>query len=237
MRDLMLMAMRGARDIVHMQRATMNNLANASTDGFRAELARFVPLENGASRPATVTDFSAGPVRSTGNSLDLAISGDGWFAVQDADGELAYSRRGDLRVDELERLVNGSGLQLMGDGGPIQVPPHGAIEIAGDGTVSILPLGEQANSLVTIDRLRLVKPEPGQLVRSEDGLFRALPGEDMQSDASVGVVSGALEGSNVNAVESLVEMIDLARRFEAEVNLMKEAKDKQEQMSRLMSVS
>lgn len=237
MREMLLMAMKGARDIVRTQTVNMNNLANVSTDGFRKEIAHVDRDEHGASLPVSSPDFTIGAIRTTGRALDVAISGEGWMAIAAPDGGEAYTRRGDLRVDELGQLINGAGQQILGNGGPIVVPPHGKIEIGSDGTVSILPLGENPNTMAAVDRIKLVNPDTGLLRRGEDGLFRLPLGEPAPEDASTGLLAGSLEGSNVNAVESLVTMIELSRAFESQVKLMKVAKEKQEQMARVMNLA
>ena len=236
MREMILMSMQGARDIVQSQTLNMNNLANISTDGFRKEITHLERGEDGLNYQISRPDMSSGPIRSTGNSLDVAISGDGWIALADNGGTEAYSRRGDLRVDELGRLLNGAGQQVLGNAGPIVVPPHGKIEIGSDGTVSVLPLGEKPNTLAVVDRIKLVNPNNRELERGADGLFRLPNGAVAPGDASIGLLSGSLEGSNVNAVESLVRMIDLSRAFESQVKLIKLAEEKQEHLAGVMSM-
>jgi flagellar basal-body rod protein FlgF len=236
MREMLLMSMQGARDIVRSQTLNMNNLANISTDGFRKEITHLERGEDGLNYQISRPDMSSGPIRTTGNPLDVAVSGDGWIAVADPGGTESYSRRGDLRVDELGRLLNGAGQQVLGNTGPIVVPPHGNIEIGIDGTVSILPLGENPNTLAVVDRIKLVNPDPKQLERGADGQFRLPVGEVAPEAASISLLSGTLEGSNVNAVESLVRMIDLSRAFESQVKLIKLAEEKQEHLAGVMSM-
>lgn len=235
MRETLLLAMRGARDIVRRQEVTMNNLANVSTDGFRKEISLVRHETHSSTFRATGPDFTPGAVRTTSRELDVAIAGEGWMAIAAPGGTEAYSRRGDLRVDEFGRLVNGANQQVLGNGGPISVPPHGKIEIGTDGTVSILPLGQSPNTLAVIDRIRLVNPAEEQLVRGLDGLFRMEEGT-AAPDAGVRLMSGSLEGSNVNAIESLVTMIDLARAFESQVQMMKLSKEKQEHLAQLIKL-
>ena len=236
MREMLLLAMRGARDIVHRQQVTMNNLANVSTDGFRREISLVQEGQDSLMRRSTGPDLTPGAVRTTGRDLDVAISGEGWIAIAAPGGSEAYSRRGDLRVDEFGRLVNGANQQVLGNGGPISLPPFGKVEIGSDGTVSILPLGQSPNTLAVIDRIRLVNPPAEQLERGLDGLFRLREGEVAEADASVRLLTGSLEGSNVNAIESLVTMIDLARAFESQVQMMKLSKEKQEHLAQLVKL-
>ena len=236
MREMLLLAMRGARDIVHRQQVTMNNLANVSTDGFRREISLVQEGQDTLMRRSTGPDLTPGAVRTTGRDLDVAISGDGWIAIAAPGGSEAYSRRGDLRVDEFGRLVNGANQQVLGNGGPISLPPNGKVEIGSDGTVSVLPLGQSPNTLAVIDRIRLVNPPAEQLERGLDGLFRLREGAVAEPDAGIRLLSGSLEGSNVNAIESLVTMIDLARAFESQVQMMKLAKEKQEHLAQLVKL-
>jgi flagellar basal-body rod protein FlgF len=236
MREMLLLAMRGARDIVRRQEVTMNNLANVSTDGFRKEISLVQQGGDSLARRSTGPDLSPGAVRTTGRDLDVAVAGEGWIAIAAPGGTEAYSRRGDLRVDEFGRLVNGANQQVLGNNGPISVPPHGKIEIGTDGTVSILPLGQTPNTMAVVDRIRLVNPPPAQLERGVDGLFRLANGATAEADANLRLLSGSLEGSNVNAIESLVSMIDLARAFESQVQMMKLSKEKQEHLAQLIKL-
>lgn len=236
MREMLLLSMRGARDIVRRQEVVMNNLANVSTDGFRREIALVSEDANGQMRRGTGPDLSPGALRSTGRDLDVAVSGRGWIAIAGPGGTEAYTRRGDLRVDEFGRLANGAGQQILGNAGPITVPPYSQLEIGTDGTVSLLPEGQTPNTLVIIDRIKLVDPPEALLVRGQDGLFRLEGGAVAEEDAGIRLLSGALEGSNVNAVESLVTMIDLARSFETQVQMMKLSKEKQEHLAQLVKL-
>ena len=162
---------------------------------------------------------------ATGNDLDVAIEGDGWIAVQAADGSEAYTRAGALRVDANGLLQTSSGQQVLGDGGPISVPAYQSIEIAPDGTISIRPSGQEASVLAVVGRIRLVDPPQSDLVRGADGLMRLSDGTTAVPDASVTLASRALEGSNVNLVGAMVEMIEQARAFEMLVNLQNTAEE------------
>ncbi len=236
MREMLLLSMRGARDIVRRQEVTMNNLANVATDGFRKEIALLKLDSEGNAYRTTSPDLSAGAIRTTGRDLDVAVSGEGWMAIAAPGGTEAYSRRGDLRVDEFGRLINGAGQQILGNGGPITLPPNGKVEIGTDGTVSILPLGQAPNTLAVIDRIKLVNPPASALERGEDGLFRLADGEVAEADANIRLLAGSLEGSNVNAIQSLVTMIDLARAFESQVKMMKLSKEQQEHLAQVIKL-
>lgn len=236
MNELLVTVMNSARQIMKAQSVNTNNLANASTDGFRAELAYIASAELGGG-VESVPDFTTGALKTTGRNLDISLNGEGWIAVMAEDGSEGYSRRGDLNIDSFGQLTNGSGQPIIGNSGPIALPPYAAIEIGTDGTISIQPLGQGPNTMATVDRIRLVNPEKSQLQRSEDGLMRLPPGEVAEVDASIKVISGSLEGSNVNAVSEMVKMIDLSRRFEAQVKLMHSAQENAMALAKIMSLS
>lgn len=240
---MLYLAMTGAKHALQAQQHNSHNLANANTPGFRADLERLMTLPvNGPGLPSRVysqtadagSDLTAGSVMSTGRELDVAIDGDGWIAVQAADATEAYTRRGDLRLNPMGLLETGSGELVLGNGGPIAVPPAQQLTIGVDGTVSVVPLGQAANTLAVVDRIRLVNPEPQQLVKGDDGLFRLTGGEPAEPDAAVTLRSGVLEGSNVNVVDSLVKMIDSQRSYETYVKLISTAKQNDESSSRLL---
>jgi len=235
MSELLLSVMNGARQVMKAQAVNAHNLANASTDGFRAELVHVSAV--GSAGQTTSPDFTPGMLRSTGNSLDISIAGKGWIAVQAPEGSEAYTRRGDLRVDALGQLTNGAGQPVLGNNGPIALPPYANIEIAGDGTISIQPLGQAPNTMAVIDRIRLVLPDEQVLRRGEDGLMRLPPDVVVEADASVRLQSGTLEGSNVNSVGELLRMIDLARQFEAQVKLMRSADENSRSLANILTMS
>lgn len=242
---MIYVAMSGAQQTMRALQTTTNNLANVNTTGFRADLNYFQsqPLDGEAATTRTFVetgdagyDFSHGGLVQTGRDLDVAINGDGFFSVLSPNGGEAYTRAGDLHVDASGFLVNGKGQQMMGNGGPIALPPFEKIEIGGDGTLSIRPAGSSAEALVVIDRLRLVKPDLDLLVKGEEGLFTQ--GEQAAPvDASVQVVSGAVESANVNAIEALVQMVSLSRQFETQVKMMRSADENAEYAQQLLSDS
>ena len=240
------LAMNGAAQAMLAQQNNANNLANISTVGFRAALDHF--QSNPVSGPGYLdrvyatnehagADFDPGAVTTTGRDLDLAINGDGWFAVQAADGSTAFSRRGDFRINPAGLLLNGANQIVLGEGGPISIPQFESLEIGRDGTISIRAAGQAANTLVGVDRIRLVNPPRDQLYRGDDGLFRSQDTAEVPADASVSVTSGALESSNVNAVDAMVRMIDYARYYEHQVKLMKMASENDAASARLMRMS
>jgi flagellar basal-body rod protein FlgF len=238
---LIYLAMSGAKATMQRQDTLANNLANVSTVGFRAELAAFraVPVEgSGASTRVYALestpgyDASPGQVTATGRNLDVAMRGASWLAVQARDGTEAYTRGGSLDVDAEGQLVTSSGLVALGDGGPIQVPPETQVSIAADGTVSATAANGRSTS---IGKLKLVTPE-APLVRGGDGLFRGSDG-DLAADATARLQDGALEGSNVSAVETMVQMIAAARQFEAQMRSLTTAEGNDKTASQLLAVS
>lgn len=239
---MLYVAMSGAQQTMRALQTTSNNLANVNTTGFRADLNHFLsaPLEGAApvtrdfvQLSSSGADFNHGGLITTGRDLDVAIGKEGFLTVLSPTGDLAYTRAGDLHLDSAGFLVNGAGHQMMGNGGPVALPAFEKIEIGGDGTISVRPIGDASQELVVIDRLRLVNPDVAELTKGEDGLFRL--GEDVAPvDASVRVISGAVESANVNAVSALVEMVELSRQYETQVKLMREADDNAERAQQLM---
>jgi len=238
---MIYLSMSGAKATMQRQETLANNLANVSTVGFRAELAAFraVPVEgSGASTRVYALestpgyDATPGQVSATGRNLDVAMKGSAWLAVQGLDGTEAYTRGGSLDINAEGNLVTTSGLTVLGDGGPISVPPDNAVSIAADGTVSATAANGRSTS---IGKLKLVTPE-GPLTRGTDGLFRGADG-DLSADATAQVQDGALEGSNVSAVETMVAMISAARQFEAQMKSLSTAEGNDKAAAQLLSVS
>ncbi|MFL6662782.1 MAG: flagellar basal-body rod protein FlgF [Rhizobacter sp.] len=237
---LIYLSMSGAKATMQRQDTLANNLANVSTVGFRAELAAFraVPVQgSGASTRVYALestpghDDSAGSVTATGRNLDVAMKGSAWLAVQGLDGTEAYTRAGSLDVSSDGTLVTRTGLTVLGDGGPIQVPPNSDVQIAGDGTVSAKSADGKSTA---VGKLKLVTPEV-PLQRGTDGLFRAADGE-LPADANARVQDGALEGSNVSAVETMVSMITAARQFEAQMKMLQTAEGNEKAAAQLLSM-
>lgn len=235
---MIYLAMSGAKATMQRQEVVSHNLANASTVGFRAELAAFraVPVVGeGASTRVYALESTPGynpapgPVQSTGRALDVAMKGNAWLAVQGLDGTEAYTRAGSLDVNTEGLLTTSNGLMVMGDGGPITAPPNSEVSVGADGTISAKS-GNQRPQVV--GRLKLVTPE-APLTRGTDGLFRA--GEDLPADPTARVAGGALEGSNVSAIESMVSMISAARQFEQQMKMLKSAEEKEQSASKLLS--
>lgn len=238
---MLYIGMAGASEVAQAQGVVSNNLANANTTGFRADLHQLqeVPLY-GPAHPTRVyagarspgVDLTPSPPVTTGRDLDVAIRGEGWIAVQAADGNEAYTRAGDLQISAGGILSNGAGHPVLGNAGPVALPPVDKVEIGQDGTVSVKLLGQ--DNIAVLDRIKLVRPPADQMVKGKDGLFRLADGGEANADASVTLVSGAIESSNVDSVGSLVQMIDLARLFELQVKVMKEAERTDEAASQLL---
>lgn len=238
---MIYLSMSGAKATMQRQDTLANNLANASTPGFRAELQAFraVPvLGSGAStrvytlETTTGYDATPGPVTSTGRSLDVAVKGASWLAVQAFDGTEAYTRGGSLDVASDGTLTTRGGLPVLGDGGPIQVPPNATVSIGSDGTVSAKASDGKINA---IGKLKLVTPEAA-LERGTDGLFRSAGG-DLGADDTARVQDGALEGSNVSSIATMVAMISAARQFEAQMKLLQTAEGDEKAAAQLLSMN
>ncbi|MDC0598905.1 flagellar basal body rod protein FlgF [Gammaproteobacteria bacterium] len=236
MNELLVTVMNSASQIMKSQAVNTNNLANVSTDGFRAELA-YIESSRVGGGVNSIPNFATGALRTTGRDLDVSLDGEGWIAVMRPDGTEGYSRRGDLNFDAFGQLTDGAGNPIIGNSGPIALPPFTSVEIGSDGTISIQPLGQAPNTMATVDRIKLVKPDQSLLERGEDGLMFLVTDEIPTADASVRIFSGSLEGSNVNAVSEMVKMIDLARRFESQVKLMHSAQENAAALSKLMSMN
>jgi flagellar basal-body rod protein FlgF len=243
---LIYTAMTGAKHILEQQATVSHNLANASTTGFRAQIDAFraVPVQSeGLPTRAFVvdstvgSDFAPGPLQQTGREMDVALQGAGWLAVQLQDGSEAYTRHGNLKVSENGLLQTQSGLQVLGDGGPISIPPDVTVAIARDGTVSAVPTTNDRNAVNVLGRIKLVNPAPEMLTRGDDGLFRLKGGGEADADADVSVAGGMLEGSNVNVVDAMVNMISLARQFELHMKLIQNAETNANKAAQLLALS
>ncbi len=243
---LIYTAMTGAKHILEQQATNSHNLANATSTGFKAQVDSFraVPVvSEGLPTRAFVidstvgADFNPGPIQSTGRTLDVAVQGEGWLTVQRGDGTEGFTRNGALKLNENGVLQTAGGQNIMGDGGPISIPPDVAITIAKDGTISSVNNGSQPGPSNILGRLKLVNPNEASLERKPDGLFGMRDNSQVEADASVSVVSGALEGSNVNVVDAMVNMISLARQFETQMKLMQTAENNANKASQLFNLS
>lgn len=236
-----LSAMRGA---MSRQATTANNLANANTTGFRAEMASVSPLwlrGNGletrapSSKEVTAADMRAGTVVETGQPLDVALNGDAMLTVQAENGEEAYTRRGDLTVAASGLLTTGAGAPVLGDAGPITMPPADAVKIDEQGVIWYRPAGgDPIQPMQQLDRLKLVTPAGSKIAKGLDDLFRVVDGGALPSDPDARLTAGSLEGSNVNATKALVDMIDAARSWEMNTKLLTTARELDSSAAELM---
>jgi len=242
---MIYVAMTGAKHTLDQQAAVAHNLANVSTTGFRAAVSAFraVPvLGDGLPTRTFVVDstsganFAPGALQGTGRDLDVAVQGRGWIAVQSADGGEAYTRNGSLQVSPNGMLQTRNGLNVLGDAGPISIPPDSTISIAKDGTISAVSTLPPPKSVNVVGRIKLVNPDEKLLTRGDDGLFRLANGGAAEADAKVALASGALEGSNVNVVEEMINMIALARQYDLQMQLLNNAQKDATQASQILNV-
>lgn len=243
---LIYIAMNGAKHAMSKQASTSHNLANVSTDGFRAQYnsarAAAVVGPGQATRTFVVdstvgTNFAPGPIDHTGRNLDVAVEGRGWIAVQGADGREAYTRSGAFEINANGQLLTKTGRNVLGDGGPIAVPPDTRISIGRDGTVSTTPTAGVPNITNAVGRLKLVNPPERDLVRGDDGLFRLGNGANAPADENVVVASGSLERSNVNAVSSITDIISQGRQFEMQIRLIQTADQNARSAAQLLNLN
>jgi flagellar basal-body rod protein FlgF len=232
MDKMLFIAMNGASQAMRSQANIAHNLANVSTTGFKSSLDSYTNWHvAGPGLPTRVynqwqqtgSDMNSGSFITTGRELDVAVRGEGWIAVQGKSGRESYTRAGDLRLNEIGQLTNGAGHVVIGNSGPIVLPPAQKIEIAVDGSISILPVGQTADSMAIIDRIKLVKPDLNKLSKGEDGLMYLQGVQKVPPSAEVNLASGVIESSNVNAIGELVEMIGNARQYEINVKMMQTA--------------
>ena len=243
---LIYTAASGAKHILEQQATTSHNLANVSTTGFRAQLDSFraVPIQGeGLPTRAFVVDntvgadFSSGALQVTGRDLDVAIKGKGWLAVQMPDGTEAYTRNGSLQMSPNGILQTANGATVQGEGGPIAIPPDVTVTVGSDGTISTISTAETPAAPAVLGRLKLVNPPEQDLVRGDDGLFRLKNGSAAPADPQVVVAGGALEGSNVSAVDAMVSMITLARSFETQMSLLRNAENNAAKATQILALS
>ena len=243
---LIYTAMTGAKHVFMQQAGNANNLANASTIGFKAQEHRFraVPVQGeGMPTRAFVVDAAVadvmepGPLMYTGRSLDVAVEGRGWIALQMPDGSEAYTRAGSLDINVNGLLQTKGGQTVAGDGGPLNIPPDNNVEIAADGTVSVVPTFGTPNNANAIGRIKLVNPPEADLVRGADGLFRLKSGQPANADANVKLVSNTLEGSNVNVVDAMVNLISLSRQFEMQIKMLQTADTNAQTADKVLSLN
>jgi flagellar basal-body rod protein FlgF len=243
---LIYTAMTGASTILARQSIVANNLANVNTVGFRGDKAVFqavpvtgpgMPTRTSVLETTPGSDFSQGPLMQTGRSLDIAIKGQGFIAVQAADGSEAYTRAGNLEVAPDGTLMTATGLAVASDTGTIAIPPDSTITVGGDGTVSAIPTQPPLTSVNVLGKIKLVNPDPTTLTKSSDGLFRLKDGSDAAADPTVELTSGSLEGSNVSPADAMVQMIGLARQFEMHMRMISSAQQDAQSADQLLTAT
>lgn len=247
MDELIYVAMNGAKQLERAQAINSHNLANANTVGFRAQMHVFEGMDvEGPGYETRVNTLvkpggwnsAEGASMTTGNELDVAVSGNGWLAVQAPDGTEAYTRAGDLRVTAVGLMTNGAGHPILGeDGAPVAVPPYDELSVGGDGTVSIISKGQGAETMASVARLKLVNPPKDDLIRGNDGLMHMYDGSAADADAEVRITTGVLETSNVNVVDAMVNMIGISRQYEMQVRMMEMANENASAASSMMRMS
>src|SRR5450432_635082 len=243
---LIYIAMTGAQQTFEQQAVAAHNLANAGTNGYKSETVAFrsapvqgpgLPTRAYAVAASTGADLSGGSVQRTGRDLDIAIQGSGFIAVQARDGIEAYTRDGGLQLDTDGQLQTRGGLPVLGAGGPIVIPQDSVVSIGGDGTVSVTTNGQSLASVTVVGQIKLTNPLRADLVKGSDGLFRTRNGQPAETDPTVGLVSGAIEGSNVNAVASMVDMINLARQFDMHMKMLQNVDGNAQRATQLLTTS
>jgi flagellar basal-body rod protein FlgF len=240
--------MTGGKHIARAQTLHAHNMANANTTGFRAdyEQARAMGVYYGAGVPSRAyalsenpgTDLSTGPLTETGRDLDISVDGTGWIAVVGGDGREAYTRAGSLHITALGQLQTADGHAVLGDAGPLALPPLESVQIGQDGTITVREQGQGPNALTQIGRIKLVNPDDAQLEKGADGMMYARAGQPpIKADAAVRVRSGFLENSNVNIVDEFTSIIALARQFDLHVKMMRTVEDDNSAATKLLQVA
>jgi len=205
-------ALAGSRKITQLD-FVAHNLANAATPGFKSEHLYYAIKNDQAQKTngnslgpmSAAIDFSQGTLQKTGKELDLAIEGDGFFAIETKTGT-AYSRNGSFVLNKKNELVTSTGDYVLGESGHIVVNGN-SVQVAGDGTVSV-------NGNIA-GKVKIVAFEnPGNLTRAAEGRYIADETAGLKKLDNYRVAGGYLEMSNVNAVKEMIEMMDIQRNFE-----------------------
>ena len=243
MDKMLYTATNGARQAMQAQTTISHNLSNANTVGFKSHFNTFTSWNVAgpglntrvmSQQQADDIDLSSGAIVTTDRELDVAINGDGFITVENAEGVQAFTRAGDLRLDSVGRLTTGQGFAVVGNGGPIALPPAEKIEIGLDGSISLRPVGQSADAMVIADKIKLVNPNLNELYKTPDGLLQVRSGLIEPPSPDVQLESGVIEKSNVNSVGQMIELITNARQFETNIKLMQEAKSNDEASARLL---
>lgn len=239
----LFISMNGADNAMHQLEVITNNLANVNTNGFRSDttfMRKYEIASKGQQTRAyaqldkTYTNFDPGSILNTGRDLDLAVDGKGFIAVQSKKGKEGYTRTGGLQITQDGTLMTSSGQFVMGSAGIVNLPPSKKITISPDGTISAMLLG--TSQMITVDRIKLVNPDVAQLQKGEDTLFYLKSGSAAPQDPNVAIVSGALEGSNVNIIETMTQLIDLSRNYEIHTNFIKTMSDNTAKANQILAL-
>lgn len=244
MDKMLYIAMSGAKQNMHALSVTANNLANAKTTGFKADLANARSMQAfGEGMPTRVfsmtersgQNFDSGAFLTTGRDLDLAIQGQGWMSVQTQDGSEAYTRNGQLKLNDNGALETANGDLVIGENGPIFLPlPVNNIDISSDGTIMVQPEGAPSSVQEEVGRIKFVNFDNRLVEKGNDGLFRRKDGNIEPADVTVTVSSGVIESSNVNPIGEMTDMIALQRQFEMQLKMMKTAEEVDSSASSLL---
>lgn len=246
MEPILYNAITGGKSDFKRQELIANNLANINTPGFKADLYQAQAMymngndhsgSNGQSfivQGPNGIDLTPGEIITTGRDLDIAIDGDGWMAVKDSQGREAYTRGGSLRLDVNGQLITAGGKAVLGDGGPISIPPAKSIEIGNDGTITVVPLDGDVKSLAILDRIKLVKLDRNNVVKNEEGLLQLKQGGKAVADGTVKLINGAIEGSNVKAIDQMVGMISAGREFDAQMKILSTVDENGQKLAQLL---
>lgn len=240
---LVYTAVSGMNASMMRERMTASNMANAQTIGFKAEVmqAQAVTLDGPQLDVRALNrsevkgaNMKEGAIIATGRPLDVAMTGNTMLAVQSVDGQEAYTRRGDLSVSNTGVVENGEGLPVLGETGPLMVPPGSTVSISQDGSVMVRDPSVPEQEPQKIDRLKLVSTAGSQLEKDLAGVFRVPGGGVLPVDDNAKVIPESVEQSNVNSSEVLVDMIESQRLFDLRTKLVSTAKELDEGSSKLM---
>lgn len=247
---LIYTAMTGASHIMERQATIANNLANNNTTGYRGAIDSFRAIAlNGPGLPTRTFvvnglsgyDFTPGTLAATGRNLDVSVQGKGWIAVLLPDGTEAYTRNGGLQVTPDGVLVTNNGNPVIDDNGEllsrgqIVIPPDSQVSVGSDGTISTVPNAPPPSQVTLVGKLRLVDPPEDQLIRGEDGLFRTRDRKPVPPSTTVTVTAGSLEGSNVNAISAMVDMISISKQFEMHMQMLQTAQSNDQQATQILA--
>lgn len=243
----LFIAMTGASQTLIAQSANANNLANTQTNGFKSDLEQFrsmpvfgdgYPSRVYAMTEKPATDFSPGPMMTTGNDLDIAIDGQGFFAVKDKEGKEVYTRSGSLKMTTEGQLQTSAGLPVLSQNGDvITIPPAEKLTIDPSGLISILPFGAEGRATTVVGKMKLVNPAIKNIEKRLDGLVYVKDGAAQVDSPNVKIVQGVIEGSNVSSIGAMVKMIELTRNFELQTNVMKNVNQNAASSTKLLQLT